>query len=95
MLSLAFAENRSQMSVECWTYRGEAMRHIASLMETDQTALGELTIGAILVLTGVEVSTVTLYVSRLRRSIDGRFLVSIESIAQVPMRLTCQGWPEF
>ena len=44
------------MSLECFTYKGEAIRHIHSRLALEETATNELTIGAILVLTGVEVS---------------------------------------
>ena len=61
MLALVYAENSDKMSVECWTYRGEAMRNLASLLEVDGTTVNDITIGAILMLTGVDVSPLLLF----------------------------------
>lgn len=55
MLSLAFTANGGVMNKECLIYRGQAIQHIREKISTPDKAVSESTIGAILLLVGVEV----------------------------------------
>lgn len=55
MLSLAFAVNGESLNGECLGYRGQAIRHIRQKMNSMGEATSESTIGAILLLAGIEV----------------------------------------
>ncbi|KAM5526269.1 hypothetical protein FOXYSP1_02313, partial [Fusarium oxysporum f. sp. phaseoli] len=54
MLSLAFTANGGVMNKECLVYRGQAIQHIREKISTPDKAVSESTIGAILLLVGVE-----------------------------------------
>ncbi|RKK72119.1 hypothetical protein BFJ69_g10382 [Fusarium oxysporum] len=54
MLSLAFTANGGVMNKECLIYRGQAIQHIREKISTPDKAVSESTIGAILLLVGVE-----------------------------------------
>ncbi|KAF4426506.1 hypothetical protein F53441_14129 [Fusarium austroafricanum] len=54
MLSLAFTANGGTMSKECLVYRGQAIQYIRERMGSLEKAISESTIGAILLLVGVE-----------------------------------------
>ncbi|KAH8911619.1 hypothetical protein BR93DRAFT_924295 [Coniochaeta sp. PMI_546] len=54
MLSLAFAVNGESLNGECLGYRGQAIRHIRQKMNSMGEATSESTIGAILLLAGIE-----------------------------------------
>lgn len=60
MLSLAFAATGGSIDRECLGYKGQVISRIRERMESPCAAASESTIGAILLLTGVEVS----YLSR-------------------------------
>jgi hypothetical protein len=55
MLSLAFAASGGVINKECLVYRGQAIHHIRETMTLSAMAISESTIGAILLLVGVEV----------------------------------------
>ncbi|EWZ52457.1 hypothetical protein FOZG_02225 [Fusarium oxysporum Fo47] len=54
MLSLAFTANGGVMNKECLIYQGQAIQHIREKISTPEKAVSESTIGAILLLVGVE-----------------------------------------
>ncbi|KAF4335648.1 hypothetical protein FBEOM_10485 [Fusarium beomiforme] len=54
MLSLAFTANRGIINKECLEYRIQAVQHIRQTLNTLDKAVSESTIGAILLLVGVE-----------------------------------------
>ncbi|EXL96790.1 hypothetical protein NOF04DRAFT_9462 [Fusarium oxysporum II5] len=54
MLSLAFTANGGVINKECLVYRGQAMQHIRERISMPDKAVSESTIGAILLLVGVE-----------------------------------------
>ncbi|KAG7422550.1 hypothetical protein Forpe1208_v000137 [Fusarium oxysporum f. sp. rapae] len=54
MLSLAFTANGGLINKECLVYRGQAIQHIRERISTPDKAVSESTIGAILLLVGVE-----------------------------------------
>jgi hypothetical protein len=56
MLSLAFTVNGGAINKECLIYRGKAIQYIRERISTPDKAVSESTIGAILLLVGVEVS---------------------------------------
>ena len=56
MLSLVFAVNGGSIDRECLGYQGQAMKHLHEKMDHLDEATSESTIGAILLLAGVEVS---------------------------------------
>lgn len=58
MLSLAFAVNGGNINRECLGFQGQAMRHIRERMSSLDMATSESTIGAILLLAGIEVSQI-------------------------------------
>jgi hypothetical protein len=55
MLSLAFAVTGGSIDRECLGYQGQAITHIREKMSSLNEATSESTIGAILLLAGVEV----------------------------------------
>jgi hypothetical protein len=55
MLSLAFAVTGGSINQECLGYQGQAISHIREKMSSLDEATSESTIGAILLLAGVEV----------------------------------------
>lgn len=57
MLSLAFAVTGGSVDQECLGYRGQAISYIRRKMTSLSDATSESTIGAILLLAGVEVRT--------------------------------------
>ncbi|CAG1963993.1 unnamed protein product [Fusarium graminearum] len=54
MLSLAFAASGGVINKECLIYRGQAIHHIRETMALNNKSVSESTIGAILLLVGVE-----------------------------------------
>ncbi|KAF4946498.1 hypothetical protein FGADI_11136 [Fusarium gaditjirri] len=54
MLSLAFTANGGVVNKECLVYRGQAIQHIRERISMPEKAVSESTIGAILLLVGVE-----------------------------------------
>ncbi|KAF5593770.1 uncharacterized protein FSUBG_9678 [Fusarium subglutinans] len=54
MLSLAFTANGGVINKECLVYRGQAIQHIRERISTPEKVVSESTIGAILLLVGVE-----------------------------------------
>ena len=56
MLSLVFAVNGGSVNRECLGYQGQAVLYIRERMSSPDDAISESTIGAILLLAGVEVS---------------------------------------
>lgn len=55
MLSLALAASGGVINKECLIYRGQAIHHIRETMALNNKSVSESTIGAILLLVGVEV----------------------------------------
>ncbi len=55
MLSLAFTANGGVINKECLVYRGQAIQHIRERISMPDKVVSESTIGAILLLVGVEV----------------------------------------
>jgi hypothetical protein len=55
MLAFAFAVTGGSLNRECLGYRGQAISHIRGKMTSLNEATSESTIGAILLLAGVEV----------------------------------------
>lgn len=55
MLSFAFAVAGGSIDRECLGYQGQAVHHIRQRMNSVEEATSESTIGAILLLSGVEV----------------------------------------
>lgn len=55
MLSLAFAASGGIMNQECLIYRGNTIRYIRETMTLPEKPTLESTIGAILLLVGIEV----------------------------------------
>lgn len=64
MLSLAFAVTGGRIDRECLRYQGRAISHIREKMSSVDEATTEPTIGAILLLTGVEVYVFILWICR-------------------------------
>ena len=56
MLSLAFTASGGVINKECLVHRGQAIQYIRERMGSLEKAVSESTIGAILLLVGVEVS---------------------------------------
>ena len=56
MLSITFVLNGGALTTECLIYKAEAMRSLNEKMQSPQTAMEETSIGAIMLLTGIEVS---------------------------------------
>jgi hypothetical protein len=68
MLSLAFAVTGGSIDRECLGYQGQAISYIRKKMSSLDDATSESTIGAILLLAGVEVCTPFLYICRMSRA---------------------------
>jgi hypothetical protein len=58
MLSLAFAASGGVINNECLVYQGQAIHYVRERMSSLDKAISESTIGAILLLVGVEVRLV-------------------------------------
>lgn len=55
MLSLAFAASGGVINNECLVYQGQAIHYVRETMSSLDKAISESTIGAILLIVGVEV----------------------------------------
>lgn len=72
MLSLAFTANGGVINKECLVYRGQAIQHIRERISTPDKVVSESTIGAILLLVGVEVRSS-------RRSLKGTVVLTFQA----------------
>ncbi len=67
LYSIAFTLNNGCLTAECLEYKGEALRFLNEKMRCPQKAISDASVGAIIILTGVEVMSArgTLFVSEL------------------------------